>query len=295
MPLEAIGKLTESARQGGYALGYFESWSIDSLQGVIDAAEEARAPIIIGFNGEFLCRPERRAPERLSWYAALGAAAAKTAKVPCGFIFNECPNDEWVQKAAMAGFNLVMLADPGASYEDYERRVTKLAAHAHRNGAAIEAEVGTLPSGVHGNLNSNNSMTDPETAARFVSATNIDLLAVSVGNVHIKLDGFEKLDIERLEQIQRRVKIPLVLHGGTGIAADSLREAIKRGVVKVNFGTYLKLRYISAIRTTLKDDVINPHELLGMGGEHDLMIVGRQAVREAVLERIEFLGCCGKA
>lgn len=295
MPLEPIGKLMSSARRGGYALGYFESWNFDSLQGVIDAAEKVRAPIIIGVNGDFLSRPDRRAAERLSWHAALGVAAAQSAEVPCGFIFNECPNDEWVHKAAMAGFNLVMLADPEASYEDYERRVKTLTAHAHRHGSAVEAEIGTLPCGVSHNAESNGAMTDPELAAKFVAATNIDLLAVSVGNVHIKLDGCQELNLKRLEQIHRKVEIPLVLHGGTGIATDSLREAIKLGVAKVNYGTYLKQRYLAAIRTVLKGNITNPHELLGIGGEHDLMVVGRRAVRDAVLERIESLGCCGKA
>jgi len=95
MPLEPIGKLMAAARAGRYALGYFESWNLESLQGVIDAAESTRSPIIIGFNGDFLSRPGRRAAERLSWYGALGRAAAESAKVPVGFIFNECPNDEW--------------------------------------------------------------------------------------------------------------------------------------------------------------------------------------------------------
>ena len=92
----------------------------------------------------------------------------------------------------------------------------------------------------------------------------------------------------------QRVAIPLVLHGGTGIATDSLQHAIKRGVTKVNYGTYLKQRYLAAIRSALQSDVANPHELLGIGGEPDVMVAGRHAVRDAVLERIETLGCCGR-
>lgn len=294
MPLEPIGKLMSAARAGGYALGYFESWNVESLQGVIEAAESVRAPIIIGFNGDFLCRLERRAIEQLSWYAALGVAAAKSAKVPVGFIFNECPNDEWVHTAATAGFNLVMPADPAASYEDYERRVKILTAHAHRHGAAVEAEIGTLPCGASGTVGADGDMTDPELAARFVAATGIDLLAVSVGNVHIKLSGQQDLNLDQLDRIVKRVAIPLVLHGGTGIATDSLQQAIKRGVTKVNYGTYLKQRYLAAVRKALKSDITNPHELLGLGGDHDVMVTGRHAVRDAVLERIETLGCCGR-
>ena len=108
MPLVVINDLMRHAHQHGYAVGYFESWSIDSLQGVIDAAEETSSPVIIGFNGEFLTRPDRLAPERIGWYGALGRAAAESARIPCGFIFNECPLDEPVRQAVTAGFNLVM-------------------------------------------------------------------------------------------------------------------------------------------------------------------------------------------
>jgi fructose/tagatose bisphosphate aldolase len=294
MPLEPIGKLMSAARAGGYALGYYESWNFESLQGVIDAAEQSRAPIIIGFNGDFLCRPTRRAAEQLSWYGALGLAAAQSATVPVGFIFNECPNDAWVHAAATAGFNLVMPADPAALYEEYERRVKALTTHAHRHGTAVEAEIGTLPCGASGTVGADGDMTDPELAARFVAATGIDLLAVSVGNVHIKLSGQQDLDLDQLDRIVERVAIPLVLHGGTGIAPDSLKQAIQRGVTKVNYGTYLKQRYLTAVRQALNTNIANPHELLGIGGEPDVMVAGRLAVRDAVLERIETLGCCGR-
>ena len=88
MPLEAVGPMLRRAVEEGYAVGYFESWNLESLQGVIDAAEQSRAPIIIGFNGDFLSRPDRLAQERLDWYGALGKAAAESATVPCGLIFN---------------------------------------------------------------------------------------------------------------------------------------------------------------------------------------------------------------
>src|ERR1700733_6250569 len=145
MPLESIEKLMNEAVRKDYAVGYFESWSLESLQGVIDAAEETRSPIIIGFNGDFLSRPTRVAAERLSWYAALGRAAAESSSVPCGLIFNECPRDDWVRAAIAAGFNLVMLADPESSPEDLTNRVAAITRLAHARGVAVEAEVGDLP------------------------------------------------------------------------------------------------------------------------------------------------------
>jgi ketose-bisphosphate aldolase len=308
MPLEPIEQMMRAAQRGGYAVGYFESWNLESLQGVLDAAEQTRSPIIIGFNGEFLSRPGRLAEERLALYGALGKAAAESARVPCGFIFNECAQDDWIERAITAGFNLVMPADPDAPPEEYTRRVARLAKIAHAHGVAVEGEVGELPCG-----HDAGSATDPAVAARFVEATGVDLLAVSVGNVHIKLNGEQPLDLKRLAAIRKRVDVPFVLHGGTGIAADSLRGAIELGVTKVNYGTYLKQHYLKAVRAALgvrctdfsrsapelppkggTPNTSNPHELLGIGGAADVLVVGRLAVRDAVLERIELLGGCGK-
>ena len=296
MSLWPINELVQHARKNQYALGYFESWNLESLQGVLDAAEMTGSPIIIGFNGEFLSRPGRKLKERIRCYAELGKAGAADARVPCGLIFNECPNDDWVRNAVLAGFNLVMPADASATYEDYRGRVATLTEFAHRHGAAIEAEVGHLPFGSP-ELTDGDFLTDPELAGRFVEDTKVDLLAVSVGNVHVLTKGQQELDFKRLSQIGERANRPLVLHGGTGIPASSIREAIRLGVTKVNYGTYLKQRYLEALERCLacEADVDNPHELLGMGGEHDVMIAGRLAVRDAVLERIELLGCCGKA
>lgn len=296
MPLAPISQLVKAARTRSYALGYFESWNLESLQGVLDAAEATRSPIIIGFNGAFLSGKGRQAEERLQWYAQLGRVAAETATVPCGLIFNECPIDDWVMQAATAGFNLVMPADPSANLEDYSRRVKAITVHAHRYGAAVEAELGELPCCDSGHVVANGDRTDPEAAARFVQETGVDLLAVSVGNVHIMLSGRQELDLDALQRINRQIpEVPLVLHGGTGIGSDSIKQAIGMGVVKVNYGTYLKQRYLAAVRAALSRDRVNPHELYGMGGEYDVMVAGRLAVRDAVLGRIESLGCCGKA
>jgi ketose-bisphosphate aldolase len=290
MSLEPIGSLMRGARNGGYAIGYFESWSLESLQGVIDAASETRSPIIIGFNGEFLSQRAGARVEDVATYAAMGVAAAEQASIPCGFIFNECSDDTWVERAITAGFNLVMPADPEAKLDAYTRRVKSIATKAHSHGVAVEAEIDELPQGHEAG-----SLSNPEVAARFVAATGVDLLAVSVGNEHIKLEGRAPLNVDLLGTISKRVDIPLVLHGGSGIEDDSLRAAIKCGVRKVNYGTYIKQKFLPAVRNALRTDEPNPHVLLGDGGDKDVMVIGRKVVRDAVLERIEVLGCCGNA
>jgi ketose-bisphosphate aldolase len=295
MPLEDVRAMADDARRGGYAIGYFESWNLESLEGVLDAAEQTRSPTIVGFNGDFLSRPERIAFERLSIYAAMGRAAAENSSVPCALIFNECPNEDWVRQAIYAGFNLVMPVMPNVAFDTCTQRVAKLATIAHEYGVAIEGEIDELPCASSGITVTHGAPTDPEVAARFVERTNIDLLAVSVGNVHIRIEGEGDLDLALLERIHQRVAVPLVLHGGTGITRDSLQAAIGLGVSKVNYGTYIKQRYLATVAGALSKNRSNPHELLGFGGEYDVMMAGRLAVRDAVLERLNWLGCCGKA
>ncbi len=296
MPAESITAMLDRALEGRYAVGYFESWNLESLQGVIDAAEETRSPVLVGFNGQFLSRPGRLTAERISWYAALARAAAESASVPCGLIFNECAQDDWVRAAVTSRFGQVMLDDPDADPEDYIRRVAELTDFAHQHGVAVEAEVGELPCGSSKSPDhASGSLTDPEAAARFVKQTGIDILAVSVGNVHELLQGEQALDLGLLAAIRQRVDLPLDLHGGSGIPPADLQAAISLGVAKVCYGTYVKQRYLTAVRTALGNDEPNPHHLLGHGGPEDVMVAGRLAVRDAVLERIESLGCCGRA
>ena len=295
MSLRPLPELFAAARRGGYALGYFESWNIESLQGVLDAAEQTRSPVIVGFSGDFLTRPERLARENIAWYGALGRAAAESAAVPCGFTFNECPFEPETYAAVQAGFNLVMLAAGERDHAEYTCRVAALTEYAHARGAAVEAEVGELPVGASGAVDhAHSSLTDPQLALEFFQATGVDLLSVSVGNIHILVDGQRDLDLERLERIHRLVDVPLGLHGGSGISEDTLRRAVCMGVGKVAYGTYLKQRYLAAVRRALGGTDLNPHKLLGMGGAEDVLAAGRLAVRDAVLERIEALGCCGK-
>jgi len=292
MPMQPISQMMQKAMHQGYAIGYFESWNLESLNGVIDAAEQTRSPIIIGFNGEFFAEPDRVAQERLSWYGALGRIAAESASVPVGFIFNECPDDGWVRRAVTAGFNLVMpVPAHGESDADYTVRTKAIVDYAHANNVAVEGELGTLPFGGQ----EGGSTTDPRQAAEFAAATGLDLLAISVGNIHVLLHGAKALDLGKVAALREAVDVPFVLHGGTGIDRASIEAAIALGVTKVNYGTYMKQHYLDVMRAALDTSETNPHKLLGMGGPEDVMLKGRQAVCDAVLERIDWLGCVGKA
>lgn len=295
--IESIISMTRKAAEEGYAIGYFESWNLESLQGVIDAAEQTRSPVVIGFSADFLFREERLAKEKVSWYGALCKAAAESSSVPCCMILNECPHDAIVREAIQSGFNVVMPIAEKGGRGDYLERVKTIAEYAHRQGAAVEIELDELPSGMpdaedHDPV----TYTSPAVLADLVKQSGADLLAVSVGNVHMSSGQAYGLDFDRLRAISEHAAVPLVLHGGTGILAEDLKRAINLGVVKVNYGTYIKKRCLDALSRAMHSiGGKNPHHLLGYGGEEDLLVISRHAVRDAVLERIETLGCCGKA
>jgi fructose/tagatose bisphosphate aldolase len=128
-----------------------------------------------------------------------------------------------------------------------------------------------------------------------VAETGIDALGVSIGNVHIMTKGRASVDLTALHRIREATEIPLVIHGGTGFPPEQAREAISLGVAKFNFGTTLKQVYLAAVREKLAQyaEPMNPHPFLGMGGEKDIMVAGREAVKQRVKELIETYGFAG--
>jgi fructose/tagatose bisphosphate aldolase len=117
-----------------------------------------------------------------------------------------------------------------------------------------------------------------------------------VGNVHILTKGKAELDLGALERIHTLVKIPLVLHGGTGIPLEMARSFIRLGVVKVNFGTGLKQAYLAAVRARLSEyrEPMSPHPFLGMGGPEDILVTSQEAVKLKVKELLRALGSAGR-
>jgi len=286
-------EMLEDARRGGYAACYFESWNLESLQAVVEAAEAESSPIIAGFNGGFLLRSGQTTLEKLSYYAALRAALDR-AKVPVAFLLNETDSLDQIEQGIALGFNSVMVENEFLPKEKYQRLVKQVVEMAHAKGVSVEAQVGHLADASGG---TEAEPTDPEAARAFVSATHIDALGVAVGNVHILTSGKRGLDLEALAKIQAAVEIPLVLHGGTGIPLKLAPRCIQLGVAKVNFGTVLKQAYLAAIGEKLGKykEPMSPHPFLGMGGENDLVVAGREAVKAEVVKLLRAFGSAGKA
>jgi len=293
MPVTPLSVMLAEARSAGYALPYAESWNLESLQAVIDAAEKQRSPIIAGFNGGFLRHAARKKPENLAYYACFRKALDR-AKVSVALLLNESDSLEQIREGIDLGFNAVMPESENLAVEAYRDLVNAVVAIARPRGVWVEAQFGTLPVG--GERNGHGIITDPDLAAEFVQDTGIDALAVSVGNVHILTEGQATVNLDILRRIRERVSVPLVIHGGTSLAPGTVREMTRLGVAKVNFGTVLKQAYLEAVRTSLAKYHVpsSPHEFLGIGGPEDVMMAGREAVERGVERLIEVCGSKGR-
>lgn len=293
MPLISMKEMLENARREQYAACYCESWNLESLQAVVEAAEAEKSPVIAGFNGGFLLRSGQTTIEQLSYYASL-RAALRRARVPVTFLLNESDSLEQIEQGIDLGFDAVMPENDRLSKKEYLHLVKQVVEKAHAKGVSVEAQVGHLADASGG---TEAEPTDPGAARAFVEATNIDALGVAVGNVHILTSGKRSLDLEVLSRIQEAVRIPLVLHGGTGIPLELAPRCIQLGVAKVNFGTGLKQAYLAALKEKLAryKEPMSPHPFLGMGGENDLLIAGRGAVKAEVVKLLRAYRSSGKA
>lgn len=299
MSLVSFQDLMAAAGQGQYAVGYFESWNLESLLAVADAAEAMRSPVLLGFSGIYLPHGERLTREHPGDYAALGLAVCKRLTVPACLVFNESPHLDWVTEAIELGFGLVMYTDEKIAPENLIAQVKCVAEKAHAVRAAVEGEVMALP-GVAGSLDvmpQDLLLTDVEQAREFVTQTHIDALAVNVGQVHLHGRRAVNLNLDHLAALHANVGVPLVLHGATSVAHADLTQAIHNGVRKVNVGSALKQAYLNALRGTLAElgADYNPYEVMGSGLSQDVLTVARVALQKTVEEWMQLFGSAGRA
>lgn len=298
MALVSLKELMEDARREEYAVGYFESWNLESLQAVWEAAEETHSPVILGFSGKQLPDPKKAAPEKLELYAAMGLALCKLASAPTGFIFNESPYLNSIKKAIDLGFNIVMFSDEGCSYEEQKRRTAETVVMAHKKNVAVEGEIGILPTVLKGGTSSPSSsaLTDPIQAEKFVEKTGVDVLAVAIGNIHVTGSGKVDLDVNHLDTIKEHVPVPLALHAGSSIADEAVREAIRHGIRKINIGSVLRKVFFDALAEKIRvtDPLAHPYDIIGSGLAKDVLLAGKMAVKNMAKEKMFIFGSAGK-
>lgn len=296
-------ELMQHALQHKYSVGYFESWNLESALAVVRAAENMNSPVMIGVCGTYIGEPQRKYKESLTVYYAMLSQIAEESRVPVALLLNESDDESMVVKAARTGFDMVMFAPvfssdalPLQELVEIQKRIVK---QAHRNGVAVEGEVGELPlfNSATGELHEGED-TDPEVCRNFVKETGIDTVAVSVGNCHLKEDGMVTINYDALRVLAEKVNVPLVLHGGTSIAKEDLSKAAALGVAKVNFGTGMKRAVLRTMKKYMEEhdvDRMDPNDVLGRGADKDLMVMEQEAVILYVEETIRAMNGENKA
>jgi fructose-bisphosphate aldolase class II len=293
------------ARREGWALGGFNVFDLESARAVIDAGAQLRAPLLV--------QTSQGAVEHagLETMVSLVRLLSSRTNVPVALHLDHGKSVARSRAAIDAGYTSVMIDASRQPFDENVRQTAEVVAYAHARGVHVEAELGTL-GGIEdlGEEAARSMLTDPEQAARFAEATGVDALAVAVGTAHgaYKFKGEPHLDLDRLREIASRVEQPLVLHGASslpeddvllaerfgavlpqarGVPGELIRQAIGLGVAKVNTDSDLRLAVIGRLRQALveRPETFNLYELMGLLEE---------AMRHAVVARIELLGSAGK-
>ena len=297
MPLVPFPRLLADARRGRYAVGYFEAWDAYSLEAVAEAAAAERSPVVLGF-GCLLVDQAWLDAGGIEAHASLGRRVAERAQTPVALLLNEARSLEHALRGVRAGFNAVMmhLADGGS--EHATRAVRNLVEAAHAEDVAVEAELGSLPDAAAGSFDAGAGvLTDPEAARRFVAETGVDCLAVSVGNVHLLEGRPAPVDLDLLEEVGRRVDVPLAVHGGTSFPAEAVPRAIAAGVAKLNVGTVLKRAYLAGMAERVAELApdADVHAAVGSHAPGDVLEAGKARVTAVVRELMRRYGSSGRA
>ena len=273
--LATLNDVLLDAQKNHYAVGLFNTTDTDMLEAAISAAEELRAPIIIGTAEVLLPYGE------LQLIGPAMIHMAKRASVPVVVHFDHGLTVERCVEALQLGFTSIMFDGSAGDSEDNIRLTRDMVKLAHMMGATVEGEIGHVGLAEDADKDGTDMYTTPQEAVEFVKATGVDALAIAIGTAHGAYKTKPKLDIGRLMQIRQALDTPLVLHGGSGLTKEDLQGTIREGIAKVNIYTDL----CEAGRLASKN----------CQGDYQQMRTERvAAIKEAVKEKIRLFGSDGR-
>jgi tagatose 1,6-diphosphate aldolase GatY/KbaY len=260
--------LVQEAHQKGIAIGAFNTYNLELTRAIITAAEKLHVPVILQLGVAAI-----KAGGEPFVLATL--AAARIAKVSVAVHLDHCSDLKLIETCFVWGCSSA-LADgsrlPFIENVAFTRQAVDLA---KRYGGTIEAELGYL-AGMEDGIKVHEkeaSLTNPDQAREFIDRTGATLLAVSIGNVHGFASSPPQLDMERLARIAALVDVPLVLHGGSGLAREIIQQTIRGGIAKLNVNTEVRTAFLTAIAAwgvrvgTTLDPRKEGHDLLDMTQE----------------------------
>lgn len=245
--LVTLNEMLEDARDSLYIVPAFNVYGFEDAKAVIEVAEELKAPVIIATNIDAI---KYMGVEILG--KLLTTMAKKSSTKVCVHLDHGKSKEEIIA-AINAGYSSVMFDGSMLPFEENVKITKEIVKIAKQNGVSSEAEIGSV-----GYINQASEITNPREAEEFARLTGVDALAVSIGTVHRMLTRDAKIDFEVLENIQSIVKIPLVIHGSTGVSDDDLKKLVKYRIGKINIGTALRKEFSRSLREELQK---NPMEI----------------------------------
>ncbi len=231
MALVPMKKLLEIAEKNNTAIGAFSVGNMEMVMGAVAAAEELNMPIILQIAE---CRLKN---SPLDLMGPMMLSAAKNSRVDIAVHLDHGLRIETVEKALKMGFTSVMFDGSTMTLEENIKAVKKVRHMADEYGATVEAELGVVGGNEGDGAAHEILCTNPNDAKLFCDETGVDALAVAIGNAHGNYPVLPNLRFDVLDDINKLVDTPLVLHGGTGITDEMFQQAIMLGVRKVNIAT----------------------------------------------------------
>ncbi|MGF1437727.1 class II fructose-bisphosphate aldolase [Bacillus thuringiensis] len=245
MPLVQMKDILIKATQENYGVGAFSVANMEMVMGAIQAAEELRSPLILQI------AEVRLNHSPIHMIGPLMVAAAKKATVPVAVHFDHGMTFEKIKETLEIGFSSVMFDGSHYPLEENIQRTKEVVELAKQYGATVEAEIGRVGGSEDGSEDIEMMLTSTKEAKRFAEETDVDALAVAIGNAHGMYNGDPDLRLDRLQEINGIVDIPLVLHGGSGISQDDFKQCIQHGVRKINVATATFQNIVSTVNTAV--------------------------------------------
>lgn len=279
MSLRAMANLLLTAKEKKYAVGQFNMNNLEFTQAIIEAAAEERSPVIFGVSEGALKYMG------LEFTVAMAKAAADKYEVPVVLHLDHGSSFAVVMQCIRAGFSSVMFDGSHHPFDENIALTKKVVEAAHLVGVSVEGELGTI-GGTEDDLavaEEDAAFAKPEEAVRFWEETRVDALALAVGTAHGIYKGEPRIRYDIIEAVAGKIEAPIVLHGGSGVPDESIRQAISHGVGKVNVNTENQIASTEVIRNILmaKPELIDPRKYLGPG---------REAIKEVVKTKIRLFG-----
>lgn len=280
--LVSMKDMLQHALKNGYAVGQFNINNLEWVGAVLSTAQQCRSPVILGVSGGTV---KHMLGLKCIHDIVVNAIDYLHIDIPVALHLDHGTTQEACEAAIAAGFSSIMFDGSHLQFRENLTITRHLVALAHSKGISVEAELGTIAGSEDGIVNSEVIYADPEECYTLVTETQVDCLAAALGSTHGLYKGKARLGFTEMKAIAERVKVPLVLHGGTGIADEDMRRAIACGTAKINVNTenmYAWCQQVKAIfAADTGHDVNDPRKVITQG---------LQPVREMIARRMALFG-----